>query len=81
MYNPSLSQEPRYEPASVIPVKKDSSLIGWLAATGRLIQRDIVEVKKTPDVDEELEISDFINSDDALYEDDEMEMDLEIDED
>jgi hypothetical protein len=78
MYNPSLSQESRYEPASVIPVKKDSSLIDWLAATGRLIPREIVEVIEILDPIEELEIPDPIYSDD-LYDDDDMA--IEADED
>lgn len=79
MYNPSLSQESRYEPASVIPVKKDSSLIDWLVATGRLIKRETVEVIETSDPIEELEISEPIDSDDDLYDDDDMA--IQVDED
>ncbi|MBR8827010.1 MAG: DUF3134 domain-containing protein [Gomphosphaeria aponina SAG 52.96 = DSM 107014] len=40
MNNPSLRQEPRYEPATVIPLKQESSLIDWLIATNRLIPRE-----------------------------------------
>ena len=40
MYNPSLRREPRYEPASVIPLKQDNSILEWLKASGRLMARD-----------------------------------------
>jgi hypothetical protein len=78
-YNPSLSQEPRYEPAAVIPVKEDTSLVDWLKATNRLIPREKVEDedKSTEDVD----LADFIDSDDSGYEDsDDNDMDVEDDE-
>ncbi len=38
--NPALTQEPRYEPAIVIPLKQESSLIDWLKANDRLIPRE-----------------------------------------
>jgi hypothetical protein len=81
MHNPSLRQEPRYEPASVIPLKKDSSLIDWLEATGRLIKRDNVEEREEAAVEDELEIADLIDVDDSLYDDDDDNLELEIDED
>lgn len=65
MYNPSLIREPRYEPASVIPLKQDSSLLDWLSATGRLIPRDREESKGI--VAEDAEISDLIDVDEQLY--------------
>ena len=40
MYNPSLRREPRYEPASVIPLKQDNSILEWLRSSGRLTARD-----------------------------------------
>lgn len=40
MYNPSLRREPRYEPASVIPLNQDNSILEWLKNSGRLIARD-----------------------------------------
>ena len=41
--NPALTQEPRYEPAIVIPLKQESSLIDWLKANDRLIPREPAE--------------------------------------
>jgi hypothetical protein len=40
---PSLHQEPRYEPASVIPLKQEISLLDWLKANNRLIARETHE--------------------------------------
>lgn len=44
--NPALVQEPRYEPAIVIPLKQEASLLDWLQANNRLIPREIVETEK-----------------------------------
>jgi hypothetical protein len=44
--NPALIQEPRYEPAIVIPLKQEASLLDWLKASNRLIPREPVEVDK-----------------------------------
>lgn len=68
MYNPSLTQETRYEPAKVIPLKQEFSLLDWLEANGRLIARDDGTEKALPDSDEE--ISDLMDNDDADYDDD-----------
>ena len=67
--SPAISQEPRYEPAAVIPVKRDSSIINWLEATNRLIYREQEETKGT--VEEDAEISDLIDVDDNYDDDDE----------
>ncbi len=45
MKNPALIQEPRYEPAVVIPLKQEASLLDWLKANNRLIPRDNSEVE------------------------------------
>ncbi len=80
-YNPSLRQIPRHEPADVIPLKQESSLLDWLEATGRLLARDNQE----PDylLNEEPEISDLMGNDDSPYDDLEDDTDdaIEIDED
>lgn len=70
--NPSLRQSPRHEPAEVIPLNRETSLLDWLEASGRLLARDNQE----PDylVDEEPEISDLMGADDSPYDDD---MDLD----
>lgn len=78
---PSLRQEPRYEPAAVIPLKKDSSLLDWLEATGRLIMREPVEEIPAPVADEELELENFIDTDDSFYDEDDDSIDLDLDED
>ncbi|HHP7230482.1 MAG TPA: DUF3134 domain-containing protein, partial [Xenococcaceae cyanobacterium] len=44
--NPALSQEPRYEPAIVIPLKQEASLLDWLEANNRLIPREVQEPEK-----------------------------------
>jgi hypothetical protein len=44
--NPALVQEPRYEPAIVIPLKQEASLIDWLKANNRLIARESSETDK-----------------------------------
>lgn len=43
MKNPALVQEPRYEPAVVIPLKQEASLLDWLKANNRLIARETTE--------------------------------------
>ncbi|PSF37148.1 hypothetical protein C7H19_11980 [Aphanothece hegewaldii CCALA 016] len=73
MQNPSLRQEPRYEPARVIPVNKDSSIIEWLERTGRLIPREKEEREVI--LEDELELSDFMDSDDTY------DMDIDDDDD
>ncbi|MGB5596585.1 MAG: DUF3134 domain-containing protein [Crocosphaera sp.] len=74
--SPAISQEPRYEPAAVIPVKRDSSIINWLEATNRLIYREQEEVKIP--LKEDAEISDLIDIDDNYDDEDE---DLSLDND
>ncbi|HEY9770997.1 MAG TPA: DUF3134 domain-containing protein [Coleofasciculaceae cyanobacterium] len=44
--NPALVQEPRYEPAIVIPLKQEASLLDWLKANNRLIPRETIETEK-----------------------------------
>ncbi len=62
--NPSLRQIPRYEPAEVLPVNRETSILDWLLASGRLIPRDdeessIVSEEEDLDVLEE----DFLEDD------------------
>jgi len=71
--NPALSQEPRYEPAIVIPLKQEASLLDWLRANNRLIPRESQEkepVDGPDDVDELLDNEeDFVEDDDFEDED------------
>jgi hypothetical protein len=69
MNNPSLRQEARYEPAAVIPLKQEDSIIEWLKASGRLMAREVQE--KDIIIDEDEEISELMDVDDGDYDDDE----------
>ncbi len=69
--NPALSQEARFEPAIVIPLKQKASLLDWLESNNRLIPRERdVEVQKPTssqdDVEELLDNDDY----DADFDDD-----------
>ncbi len=66
--NPALSQEPRYEPAMVMPVKQKESLLDWLRANNRLIAREDSEPDKIEAHDEmeemlDSEVDDFVDDD------------------
>jgi hypothetical protein len=74
MKNPALQQEPRYEPAAVIPLKQDLSLIDWLKANNRLIAREIVEINEQ-EYEEGEDITEFIDVDDNDYDDDDLDDD------
>jgi hypothetical protein len=39
-YNPALKEQARQEPAPVIAVQRDTSILEWLEAQGRLLDRD-----------------------------------------
>jgi Protein of unknown function (DUF3134) len=67
MHNPALRQESRYEPAAVLPIQNELSLIDWLKATNRLIPRENNELENTPELDEEL--AEFIEGDDKEFDD------------
>ena len=59
LYNPSLQEESRYEPAQIICPTETESLLNWLKRTGRLIPREI----DTSQNDELLEaLDDLIDS-------------------
>ena len=68
MNNPALRQESRYEPAAVIPVKQESSILNWLKETGRLIPREQIETEGSLLDDEE--ISELMDVEDSDYDDD-----------
>ena len=72
MKNPALRQESRYEPAAVIPVERESSILDWLRETNRLIPREHIENEADLVDDEELsELMDVEDSDsDSDYDED-----------
>ncbi len=80
MYNPSLRQEPRYEPAAVLPITRETSLLDWLRASNRLIFREKEESLAEVLLDD-VEISELMGDvDDGLYEDD-LDDDLDLSDD
>ena len=63
--NKSLLEYPRSQNAPVIPRDKESSILGWLEGTGRLIQRDV----KEPDtIGDEEEIAALMAGEDSNFE-------------
>lgn len=68
MKNPALRKEKRYQPAPVIPLTQDESLLDWLEANNRIIYR---EEKDNPILEVELpaeeEISDLIEGEDNSF--------------
>lgn len=73
MKNPALSQELRYEPASVIPLKQESSLIDWLNANNRLIPREQKEKESVTD-SEDPEIDELMGNEEDFEEDDDFDL-------
>ncbi|MGF1541341.1 MAG: DUF3134 domain-containing protein [Pleurocapsa sp.] len=71
MKNPALVQEPRYEPAIVIPLKQEASLLDWLKANNRIIARETVDEIDTIKAEDDLEAlmdsedDDFVDDDDG----------------
>lgn len=63
MNNPSLRQEPRYEPATVIPLKQDTSLLDWLEANNRLMPRESLESENEKYLEEDEEIAQLMGED------------------
>ncbi|MEB3249610.1 MAG: DUF3134 domain-containing protein [Microcystaceae cyanobacterium] len=77
MYNPSLRQEPRYEPAAVLPITRETSLLDWLRTSNRLIFREKEESVAEVLLDD-VEISELMGDvDDGLYDDD-LDDDLDL---
>jgi len=70
-HNPSLREEPRFEPAGVIAMERESSLLDWLERNNRLLNRDPDD--DFTEVDEEEEISELMGADDNSYDEDEVE--------
>ena len=66
--NPALSQEPRYEPAIVIPLKQEASLLDWLKANDRLIPREPAE--KEAQIDAADDMDELLDGEEDFDEDD-----------
>lgn len=71
MKNPALRKEKRYEPAPVIPLKQEGSLLDWLEANNRLIYREEKEDRWIdPLLADEEEIGDLIDVEEVFDPDD-----------
>ncbi len=79
VYNPSLREEPIDEPAAVIPVKQETSILDWLEVTGRLLAREDHDADSY--LDDEEEIDQLMGGDEMVYDeiddDDDVVDDLE----
>lgn len=67
--NPALVQEARYEPAIVIPLKQEASLLDWLKANNRLIPREVIAEPEKVKSDDDLDVL-MDGEDDDFAEDD-----------
>ena len=72
--NPALRQEPRYEPAGVVTLQQEPSLIDWLKSNNRLIPRETQEV--IDDLEEDAEISELMDAENQEVIDEEDDSDL-----
>lgn len=79
MDNPSLTTEPRYQAAPLLPASSEVSILDWLESTGRLIARDVNDPEYAPDNDDE--IAAIMGADDSAYADDDDDMDDDIEDD
>lgn len=75
--NPALHQVPRNQPAGVIPLQRDASILGWLEGTGRMLARDVQDFDYREDGEE---ITDLMAGEDNSFEaddDDDDALDLD----
>lgn len=76
-YNPSLREEPRNQRATVLPQKRDSSILDWLESSGRLLARDNADFDY---LDDEEEINELMAGDDNSFDLDDDDDDLDLEE-
>jgi Protein of unknown function (DUF3134) len=76
--NPALFQVPRSQPASLIAVQRDASILDWLEQSGRLISR---EANGFDYKDDEEEINELMGAEDNSnsFDDDDDDDSLELD--
>jgi hypothetical protein len=68
-HNPAVKESPRQDPAPVISGQRDTSILEWLQAQGRLMERDDKDVV-TSTLDEDPEYSEALLDNDDIYHDD-----------
>ena len=79
MKNPALRKEKRYEPAPVIPLKQDGSLLDWLDENERIIYREEKIIEKVSLEEEEIsDLSDLIEDQDDDFDDEDTDEDLAL---
>lgn len=67
--NPALTERPRYQPAPVISVHRDTSMLDWLEARGRLIDRDDRDITQ-PEFPPDNFADDLMEGEEATFEED-----------
>ncbi|MCF4967124.1 DUF3134 domain-containing protein [Nostoc sp. CMAA1605] len=60
--NPAIHEEPRYQPAPIIPLKQEESLIDWLQNSGRLISSSTIDYSYQEEGDEEDYVEELVDS-------------------
>lgn len=75
MKNPALRGQSRHEPAPVIPVQRNASILTWLEETGRLLERDSQDFDYR---DDEEEISELMAGEDNSFTPDDDDDDPEL---
>jgi hypothetical protein len=73
MENRALREEPRNQPAAVIPLQRDASILDWLEGTGRLLARDSHDFDYR---DDEAEINELMAGEDNSFDIDDDDDDL-----
>lgn len=82
MYNPSLRKTPRHEPADVIPMHQEVSILDWLESTGRMLPKDAVQYQDYPLETQEDDIEGLMEGEDYVEDveaDDDADDDFEDD--
>ncbi|HEY9845188.1 MAG TPA: DUF3134 domain-containing protein [Candidatus Caenarcaniphilales bacterium] len=77
MNNPSLREEPRSRPATVVSSRQESSILDWLESSGRMLARETQERDPLAEDEEVEEINELMAGDEGGYLDDDEIEDLE----
>jgi phosphopantothenoylcysteine synthetase/decarboxylase len=75
-YNPSLREEPRDQRATVLPQKRNTSILDWLENSGRLLARESSDFDYA---DDEEEINELMAGDDNSFDIDDDDDDVDLD--
>jgi hypothetical protein len=60
--NPGLHEEPRYQPAPIIPLKQEESLLDWLYSSGRIVSYPSVDYYYQEEVEEEEDVAELVDA-------------------